>query len=134
MEWRGRLKVLLDTHTFLWWTLDSNRLSKAARTTITNFQNEVFISAASAWEITTKFRLGKLPEAKLLVGSFGDSVKELNFSELSISIDHAARAGLLVGDHKDPFDRLLIAQSLAEGLPLVSNEKMFDKFHIHRIW
>ncbi|HEY0796051.1 MAG TPA: type II toxin-antitoxin system VapC family toxin [Acidisarcina sp.] len=56
------MRVLLDTHTFLWWTLDSNRLGKAARTSITNLHNDIFISAASAWEITTKFRLGKLPE------------------------------------------------------------------------
>ncbi|HEY0794672.1 MAG TPA: hypothetical protein VGD64_02715 [Acidisarcina sp.] len=61
-------------------------------------------------------------------------MRQQNFSELSVTIDHASRAGLLTGDHKDPFDRLLIAQSLAEGLPLISNEKLFDKFHIHRIW
>jgi len=128
------LRVLLDTHTLIWWVLDSNKLSKAARQTITDFENEVFVSAASAWEISTKFRLGKLPEAEPLVVSFKDSVRKLNFSELPVSIEHGARAGLLIGDHKDPFDRLLMAQSLSEGFPLVSNEEIFDSYHIHRIW
>jgi PIN domain nuclease of toxin-antitoxin system len=128
------LRVLLDTHTLIWWVLDSNKLSKAARQTITDFGNEVFVSAASAWDISTKFRLGKLPEAEPLVGSFTDSVRILNFSELPVSIEHGARAGLPIGDHKDPFDRILMAQSLSEGFPPVSNEQIFDSYHIHRIW
>ena len=128
------MRVLLDTHTLIWWALDLNKLSKAARRTITDFDNEIFVSAATAWEITTKFRLGKLPEAEPLVRSIADSVRKLNFVELSVSVDHAARAGLMAGSHKDPFDRLLIAQSLEEDLPLVSNETAFDLYHIDRIW
>jgi PIN domain nuclease of toxin-antitoxin system len=128
------LRVLLDTHAFLWAAIDKHRLGKEARRILTDLENEVFVSAATAWEITTKFRLGKLPQARPFAFSLRDSVRRLGFSELSVTVDHAARAGLLDGDHKDPFDRLLIAQSLAEGLPLVSNEEIFDKFHIHRIW
>ena len=71
---------------------------------------------------------------QLFVFTLGESLRRLGFSELPVSIEHEARAGLLVGGHTDPFDRLLIAQSLAEGLPLVSNQRLFDRFHVHRIW
>lgn len=134
MEWWRRMRVLLDTHTFLWAVLGSDRLSPKADKAIRNFHNEVFVSAATGWELTTKYRLGKLNEAEYLVRDIPGTLKRMSFQELPISMNHAARSGLLTGDHKDPFDRMLIAQSLAEGLSLVSNEKMFDAFHVHRIW
>lgn len=128
------MKVILDSHAFLWAAVDKERLSPKVRRLLTSYDNEVFVSAATAWEIATKFRLGKLPQAFSFVHSFRDGVQRLRFSELHVSVEHSVRAGLLQIDHKDPFDRLLIAQSQAENMPLVSNEKLFDRFLIHRIW
>lgn len=128
------MQLLLDTHALLWWSLDSKNLSRKARKAIGDYDNEVFISAATAWEIAIKFRVGRLPEAESFVHSFRNNLRKLGFTELSISVDHAQRAGLLAGEHKDPFDRMLIAQSQAEGHVLVSNEELFDAYHIHRLW
>ncbi len=128
------MKVLLDTHACIWMILGSSRISQLAKSTIQEFANEVYVSAATGWEITTKYRIGKMPEVEPFVHDFPGTLKRMSFQELPVSMDHATRAGLLTGDHKDPFDRMLIAQSLAEGLPLVSNEELFDAFHVRRIW
>jgi len=114
--------------------MDSTRLSPKAKSTIEDLINEVYVSAATGWEITTKYRIGKMPEVEPFVHDFKGTLKRMSFHELPISMDHAARSGLLAGAHKDPFDRMLIAQSLAEGIPLISNEAVFDSFHIQRIW
>jgi len=114
--------------------MDSTRLSPKAKSTIEDLINEVYVSAATGWEITTKYRIGKMPEVEPIVHDFKGTLKRMSFHELPISMDHAARSGLLAGAHKDPFDRMLIAQSLAEGIPLISNEAVFDSFHIQRIW
>jgi PIN domain nuclease of toxin-antitoxin system len=132
---RGRrLRLLLDTHAVLWSFSGVSRLSEQAREAIRNFGNEVFVSAASVWEISTKFRIGKLPEAEPLVYSFEASFRKVRFNELPISTRHAQRAGLLPGEHKDPFDRLLIAQAQMEDLLLVSNEVLFDNYGVQRLW
>jgi PIN domain nuclease of toxin-antitoxin system len=128
------VKLLLDTHALLWWILDTKDLSRKARSAITSFQNDIYVSAASAWEIATKSRNGKLPAADPFVHSIKESLDKLGFQELSISVDHAQRAGLLPGHHRDPFDRLLIAQAQAENLVLISNEKVFDDYHVQRLW
>jgi PIN domain nuclease of toxin-antitoxin system len=128
------VQLLLDSYTLLWWVLDLKDLSRKARRAIADNNNEVFVSAATAWEIAIKFRIGRLPEAESFVHSFRANLRKLGFSELPISIEHAQRAGLLPGEHKDPFDRMLIAQAQTEGLLLVSNEKLFDTFHLHRLW
>jgi PIN domain nuclease of toxin-antitoxin system len=128
------MKLLLDTHALLWWALDSVELSQNARRVLSDVNNDVFVSAASAWEVATKFRIGKLPQAEPLVHSFSGTLERLGFLELPISIDHAERAGLMRIEHKDPFDRMLIAQSQAESLVLVSNEELFDTFSVHRLW
>ena len=127
-------RCLLDTHAFLSWLAGDRRLSKAARTAIADEQNTVFVSAASAWEIATKFRLGKLPGAHVIVSDIAGAVASQAFSPLPITVTHAQRAGGLRNEHRDPFDRMLIAQSLAEGLVLVSNEKLFDGFGVTRLW
>jgi PIN domain nuclease of toxin-antitoxin system len=101
---------------------------------MSSFDNEVFVSAASAWEIATKHRLGKLPDADAVAGNISAIVEQLGFRALPISLGHAERAGALPGEHRDPFDRMLIAQSQAENLPLVSNERLFDDYAIRRIW
>jgi PIN domain nuclease of toxin-antitoxin system len=113
---------------------DDPALSRAARDAIGVLDAEVLVSAASAMEVVTKHRLGKLPEATMLARSFEAIIKNEGFVPLSISLRHATLAGGLQMAHKDPFDRFLIAQSLIENVPLVSNERVFDSFGIERFW
>lgn len=128
------MRVLLDTHALLWWVADSRRLSERARAAIRNEANDVVVSAVSAWEIATKHRLGRLPEADGLAGDIRGAIVGQGFSELPISVADAERAGRLSGPHRDPFDRLLIAQALAHDLVIVSNEKPFDLYGAPRLW
>lgn len=128
------MRVLLDTHALLWWLTDDPSLSPAARRVIGRLSNNVLVSAASGWEITTKVRLGKLPGAEELVLDFTGHLAREHFEQLPISVEHGVRAGLLPGQHKDPFDRMLIAQSQAENLPLVSNDEIFDTYNVQRVW
>lgn len=128
------MRLLLDTHALIWWLAGNPSLSGAAKAAIAEEDNEVLVSAASAMEIGTKFRLGKLPDAAPLATNFIEYIEEQNFQELPIAISHAILAGNLQIAHKDPFDRLLIAQSLGEGIPLVSNEGIFDGFGVTRLW
>jgi PIN domain nuclease of toxin-antitoxin system len=128
------MRVLVDTHALLWAVTGDRRLSKRAQSVLASFANEVFVCAASAWEITTKHRLGKLPSAEGLVADFARIVEQLGFRPLPISLEHAQRAGNLPGVHRDPFDRMLVAQAQSENLPLVSNEGIFDIYGIKRIW
>ena len=107
------MKVLLDTHALLWWVEDSPLLGDAARTAI--FDHEVLVSAASAWEVATKFRLGKLPSAERMARNFAGEVAAEGFVALPVTLEHAALAGGLDIPHTDPFDRLLIALSRATG-------------------
>src|SRR5712691_11217928 len=127
------MQLLLDTHALLWWLAGDPQLSPTAREGIENPDNIVTVSAASAWEIGTKHRLGKL-DAGALVGQMGSVLAGQTFATLDITLDHAERAGALSGSHKDPFDRMLIAQAQAENLTLVSNEAVFDGYGISRIW
>jgi PIN domain nuclease of toxin-antitoxin system len=92
------------------------------------------VSAASAWEIATKVRLGKLPTAADLASDFSGQMEREGFQLLAISADHAIRAGLLPGPHKDPFDRMLIAQAQAENMAIVSNEAVFESYGVNRLW
>jgi PIN domain nuclease of toxin-antitoxin system len=128
------VRVLLDTHALIWFAFDDPRLSEASRRVVLSFDNEVVVSAASAWELTTKVRLGKLPVAAKFAYDFRAKVKGLGFEELPITVEHGQRAGLLPGEHKDPFDRMLIAQALTENIAIVSNEKIFDEYHVRRVW
>lgn len=128
------MRVLLDTHALLWWLDGDKRLPLAARRVISDLGTEVLVSAASAWEITTKARLGKLPGALAVAADVATAVISQGFVALPISLDHAQRAGSLPGPHRDPFDRMLIAQSQAEGIPLVTNERIFEAYGIRRVW
>ena len=101
---------------------------------IADESNEVLVSAASAWEIATKHRLGKLPEAGPIATDVAGVIADQDFAALAITLEDAARAGALPGPHRDPFDRMLIAQSLSRNLVLVSNETLFDRYGIHRLW
>jgi PIN domain nuclease of toxin-antitoxin system len=128
------LRALLDTHALLWWLSDNPQLTKPARRVIADTRNTVIVSAASAWEIATKTGLGKLPTAMDLVADFVGQMEREGFQMLAIAVEHAIRAGLLPGPHKDPFDRMLIAQAQAEHLPIVSNELAFDAYGVRRLW
>lgn len=128
------MRVLLDTHALLWWLDGDRRLSRRARNVIADDDNAVLVSAASAWEISTKVRLGKLPGAIEVAAEFPTILRGQNFEPLSIAIVHALRAGNLPGPHRDPFDRMLIAQAQDEDLALVSNERVFDAYGIRRVW
>src|SRR6266699_6954908 len=112
--------------------LEDPALSQTARETIAETSNTILVSAASAWELAIKFRLGKLPRAGDLVSNFLSEVEREGFQLLPISAEHGIRAGLLAGPHKDPFDRMLIAQSQAENTPIISNEIVFENYGIRR--
>jgi len=128
------MRFLLDTHTLLWSFNDSPSLSPRARKLIENGSNEILISAASGWEIATKVRLGKLPTGADLVDELERYLVQLGCDALPISLDHAVRAGSLPGEHRDPFDRMLIAQAQMENLRIVSNDRIFDAYHVERVW
>ncbi len=128
------MRLLLDTHALLWWFAGDSRLSPCSRDAIGNSDNEVLVSAASAWEIATKHRLGKLPEAGALVVDLQGAIASQEFGELPVSVAEAIRAGALPGPLRDPFDRMLIAQALTRDLVLVSNEAVFDRYGARRLW
>ena len=125
---------MLDTHAFIWWLAGSSRLPLAARRAIADESNHVLVSAASAWELTTKHRLGKLPGADAIADRITDAIAEQGFEELPITVDDAARAGALPGPHRDPFDRMLIAQSQSHALTIISTDAEFDQYGVRRIW
>ena len=128
------MRVLLDTHALLWWVADSARLSETARDVIADEANDIFVSAASAWELATKYRLGKLPGGELVAADVVACIAAQGFQELAISVADAERAGRLAGSHRDPFDRMLIAQALAHDLRLVSVDRVFDTYAVDRVW
>ena len=110
------------------------RLSEKANFAISNFSNEGYISVISIWEAATRYRSGKLPEAAPLVNDPARVLAALQFLPLPLQLEHARLAGSLVSPHKDPFDRMLAAQALLEGLTLVSNDKVFDSMLVTRLW
>ena len=128
------MRLLLDTHTLLWWLDGDRRLSRKARALIADTGNTVLVSAASAWEISTKARLGKLPGALDVAADVAGCVASQGFASLDITILHAQRAGGLPGEHRDPFDRMLIAQAQLENLPIASNDRVFDRYGVARLW
>jgi len=128
------MRLLVDTHAFLSWLTDDPALPASARKHLARAGNTVLVSSASAWEIATKFRIGKLPDDGDLLADFAGYMVRERFEGLPISTDHAVRAGLLPGPHKDPFDRMLIAQAQAENIPVLSNDAAFDAYSIRRLW
>ena len=113
--------LLLDTHAFFWSALYPDRLSAAARSAIEH--DDLFVSAVTGYELAQKFRLGRMPDALPLVDSFSDAVRGLLATHLPVTDHHAVRAGLLDWSHRDPFDRILAAQALAEDLVLASRDR-----------
>jgi PIN domain nuclease of toxin-antitoxin system len=127
------MRALLDSHAFLWFVRDGARLSANARSFITG-ADELFLSIASIWEIGIKVSLGKLQVGQRLDQFFPQQLHLNQISVLPIDIAHALRVATLPHHHRDPFDRMLVAQSLVEGMPLVSVEALFDEYGIQRIW
>ena len=130
----GVMRFLLDTHTLLWWLFDDPQLSAVARELVAAPDNEILASSASAWEISTKHRLGRLPSAGQLVRDIAGWVSRAGFTELPISLLHAQRAGSWSQKHKDPFDRMLAAQSILENVPLVSRDDALRTFGVRLVW
>ncbi len=128
------MRLLLDTHVFLWWLAGDEALSPAARAAIADEANGVFVSAASAWEIATKHRIGKLPGVAAVIADLDGAIADQGFAALPIGVRHGQAAGALPGPHRDPFDRMLIAQAMLENLVLVSNEQPFDAYGVARLW
>ena len=128
------MRLLIDTHALLWWLSDDPSLSHGARKAMAETSNVLLVSAASAWEIATKVRLGRLPGAAELAADFQGFMLREGFTTLDITADHGIRAGLLPGPHKDPFDRMLISQAQAENVPIVTNERTFEAYGVRRVW
>ncbi len=128
------MRVLLDSHALLWAAFRKDLLSPRARRLIEPQRNEVFVSSVSAWEIATKYRLGKLPQAQVLVDDFVSSIQSAGYTALPITLEHALRAGRFTADHKDPFDRMIAAQAIFEDLALISNDEQLDVFGVRREW
>ncbi len=128
------MKYLLDTHVWLWWVTDDPRLSAAARAAIGDEANEVFVSAASAWEVSTKQRLGKLGDLAQATSRFAELVAADGFQHLPVDYRHALRAGAYPAAHRDPFDRMLAAQSELESLPLITRDPAFEAFSTAIFW
>ncbi|MBW1802406.1 MAG: type II toxin-antitoxin system VapC family toxin [Deltaproteobacteria bacterium] len=125
---------LIDTHVLLWWLFDDPRLSDTARNTIREPANHILVSSASAWEISTKYRLGKLPHAHNAVHHLPALLRRSRMEKLSITFEHALAAGALPGPHRDPFDRMLIAQGQLEDLPIVTSDPAFNQYDVRLVW
>jgi PIN domain nuclease of toxin-antitoxin system len=128
------LKVLLDTHALIWAIVHPELLSRKASKIIGDLSSEIVVSAASAWEVATKFRLGKLPIAEALERDFVEAIAEVGYTLVSIDAETALRAGRLIADHGDPFDRVIAAQALAFDIPVISIDAKLDLFGVRRIW
>ena len=122
------MRLLLDTHTLLWLDTDLTRLSPRAASLLRDRKNQVYVSAITAWELAIKNRLGKLPSATPLLNSYHSSLARYGFVALPLSSDHALAERSLSHDHKDPFDRALVAQAAHEKLSLLSNDPKLSQF------
>jgi PIN domain nuclease of toxin-antitoxin system len=128
------MKVLLDTCAVIWATLSPSILSRQTQEIVADPANVILVSAASAWEIATKVRIGKLPGAEKLEHDFLAVMEAAGYTLLAIDTESALRAGRLVADHRDPFDRMIAAQAQALDIPILSPDPQLDQFAIRRIW
>jgi PIN domain nuclease of toxin-antitoxin system len=126
--------ALLDTHALIWWVEGDERISRQLRRMLGQPGEDVYVSAATAWEIATKVRIGKLKAPKALLADFVEAIELLGFRPLPIALRHGYDAGQLPGAHRDPFDRMLAAQARAEGLALVSCDPAFEALGLKTVW
>ena len=127
------MRILLDTHALVWWFSDPGKLSRRALSIMTNPANVVLVSAASAWELAIKVNLGKM-DAMILVSDLGHRLDREGLTELPITLMQATRAGLLPLHHRDPFDRLLVAQAQDLAVSILSADELLDRYDIKRVW
>ena len=128
------MNVLLDTHALIWWWANDPRLPAPLRDFLEADESIVHVSAISALEIAIKVRLGRLPEMERRIVEFRRGVTDDGFHHLNLHEEHARRAGLLPGEHRDPFDRVLAAQSLYERMPIITNDRQFAGFGCEVLW
>lgn len=128
------MRLLLDTHTFLWFVGDDDKLSATARLLIEDGDNEVMVSLASIWEIAIKVSIGKLLLAEPVESFVNAQIERNDLQLLPIHLSHAIKVATLPFHHRDPFDRLLVAQGLVEQLPIVGADNVFNDYGIRRIW
>jgi PIN domain nuclease of toxin-antitoxin system len=119
------VRLLLDTHVLLWWLADDRHLSKEARTMIANGNNQLLVSAASIWEIAIKAGLGRI---NIELDDLEDAIVKSGFQPLPIAVQHAIRVGRLPDVHRDPFDRMLVAQASIEELRLITHDRVFERY------
>ncbi len=129
-----RVRVLLDTCTVIWASLSPKSLTAKARRIIADKNNVILVSAASAWEIATKVRLGKLPGVERLERDYLDAINDAGYTTLAIDTESALRAGRLTSAHRDPFDRMIAAQAIGLDIPVLSPDSLLDGFGARRIW
>jgi PIN domain nuclease of toxin-antitoxin system len=127
-------RLLLDTHALYWWLGSERRVGEAAAEALSDNANTIYFSPINGYEIALKAWLGKLEVDEELLDNFAGEAGSRGLQELPLTTDHAVRAARLDFDHRDPFDRILIAQALTEDLELVSNEAIFDRTGVKRIW
>ncbi len=128
------MKLLLDTHTFLWIVGDDARLSPVARNAFRSSQNEVLLSVASIWEIVVKATRGKLPFPKPAAPYLREQIRQTRVEVLPIMLSHVFRLESLPMRHRDPFDRILVAQALGERIPLLSRDRMLGGYGVEILW
>ena len=126
--------ALLDTHALIWWVVGDERVTPRLRRLLAQPGEDVFVSAATAWEIATKARIGELKAPEALLQDFVEAIEMLGFLPLPIALRHGYAAGQLPGAHRDPFDRMLAAQARAEGLALVSADPAFAALGVATLW
>jgi PIN domain nuclease of toxin-antitoxin system len=128
------MRLLLDAHTFLWFVWDDEQLTRHAQALIQQSENQKYISAATYWEIAIKVSIGKLDLGEPYRPFMRREIARNNFEVLPVSVDHAAAVTVLPFHHRDPFDRMLIAQAMVEHIPLISGDHAFDAYPITRLW
>lgn len=128
------MRLLLDTHTLLWWLANDPKLSAPARAAIANPRNDCFVSLASCWELAIKASLGRIRLAKPVERFIPDELAANDFQLLPIDFKHVAKVESLPFHHRDPFDRLLAVQALTEKMALVSADEAFDAYGVKRVW
>ncbi len=128
------MQLLLDTHSFIWWSINSEKLSVTGQDLLFDRNNRLFLSVASVWEMQIKLQLGKLQLNPSLQELINNQITINNLEILSIDLAHIWTLATLIHYHKDPFDRLLISQSITEIMPILSVDEIFDRYPVQRIW
>lgn len=128
------MRLLLDTHTFIWYATDNSRLSTIARSLINNGENDIFLSTASIWEMAIKHSIGRLSFSLPFMEFIKQQLSVSNIGILEINLDQIEIVASLPLHHRDPFDRLIIAQAIAEQIPILSVDSVFDNYAIARLW